>query len=130
MSCGKPHETDCAEVLAQVWLLLDRECDGQRRRTLEQHLDECAPCLEQYGLEEKLKLLLARKCGGEQASTDFKRRLLAALHTSVLEACPQAGGEARAAGGAESGTGRELAGEPVQAVDVLRATAELRRDVP
>ena len=24
MSCGKPHETDCAEVLAEVWLFLDR----------------------------------------------------------------------------------------------------------
>ena len=26
MSCGKPHETDCAEVLAEVWLFLDHEC--------------------------------------------------------------------------------------------------------
>ena len=28
MSCGKPHETDCTEVLAEVWLFLDNECDG------------------------------------------------------------------------------------------------------
>ena len=31
MSCGEPHETDCTEVLAEVWLFLDNECDGERR---------------------------------------------------------------------------------------------------
>ena len=30
-----------------------------RRALLEQHLDECAPCLAEYGLDEKLKKLLA-----------------------------------------------------------------------
>ena len=59
MSCGKPHETDCTEVLAEVWLFLDNECDGERRALLARHLDECAPCLSEYGLEEKLKRLLA-----------------------------------------------------------------------
>jgi len=28
MSCGEPHETDCSEVLAEVWLLLDNEVDA------------------------------------------------------------------------------------------------------
>jgi len=32
MSCGKPHETDCSEVLAEVWLFLDHECDTARER--------------------------------------------------------------------------------------------------
>ena len=29
VSCGKPHETDCSQVLAEVWLLLDHECDSE-----------------------------------------------------------------------------------------------------
>ena len=66
MSCGDEHETDCNEVLAEVWLFLDQECNQMRRDLLRQHLDECHPCLAQYGIEEKLKELLARKCGGEQ----------------------------------------------------------------
>jgi len=45
MSCGEPHETDCTEVLAEVWLFLDNECDRDRRALLARHLDECAPCL-------------------------------------------------------------------------------------
>jgi mycothiol system anti-sigma-R factor len=75
VSCGKPHETDCSEVLAEVWLFLDHECDNVRRDLLQKHLDECSPCLEQFGIEEHLKVLLARKCGGEHAPETLKQRL-------------------------------------------------------
>ena len=50
-----------------MWLFLDHECDAERRALLARHLDECAPCLAEYGLDEKLKKLLATKCGGEHA---------------------------------------------------------------
>ena len=79
MSCGKPHETDCTEVLAEVWLFLDNECDGERRALLARHLDECAPCLSEYGLEEKLKRLLAAKCGGEQAPAALREQIRVAV---------------------------------------------------
>jgi mycothiol system anti-sigma-R factor len=71
-------------VLAEVWLLLDNECDRQRRELLRDHLDECGPCLELFGIEEHLKELLARKCGGEQAPDALKQRLRAALYQAVL----------------------------------------------
>jgi mycothiol system anti-sigma-R factor len=85
VSCGKPHETDCSQVLAEVWLLLDGECSGAERHKLEQHLDECGPCLEQYGLEEHLKELLARKCGGEHAPATLKAKLRASIREVVIE---------------------------------------------
>jgi len=85
MSCGKPHETDCSQVLAEVWLLLDHECSAERRRKLEQHLDECHPCLEQYGIEEHLKELLARKCGGDHAPDTLKEKLRAHIRQVVVE---------------------------------------------
>lgn len=84
MSCGKPHETDCSEVLAEVWLFLDHECDQMRRDLLKQHLDECGPCLEHFGIEEHLKALLARKCGGDHAPDVLKQRLRAALYQAVV----------------------------------------------
>ena len=37
MSCGNHHDTDCAEVLAEVWLFLDHECDRTRREVLARH---------------------------------------------------------------------------------------------
>lgn len=79
MSCGEPHETDCSQVLAEVWLFLDNECDGEQRLVLAQHLDECAPCLAEYGLEEKLKKLLATKCGGEQAPAALRQQIRSAV---------------------------------------------------
>ncbi|MGH3439931.1 MAG: mycothiol system anti-sigma-R factor [Sciscionella sp.] len=84
MSCGKPHDTDCSEVLAEVWLLLDQECNPDRKRLLEQHLDECHPCLERYGLEEHLKELLHRKCGGDHAPDELKTRLRESLRKTVV----------------------------------------------
>jgi mycothiol system anti-sigma-R factor len=85
MSCGEPHETDCSEVLSEVWLFLDHECDEKRRRLLEQHLDECSPCLEQFGIDEHLKVLLARKCGGEHAPDALKQRLRAEIRKTVVD---------------------------------------------
>jgi len=84
VSCGKPHETDCSQVLAEVWLLLDHECTGEQRLKLEQHLEECGPCLEQYGLEEHLKELLHRKCGGEHAPDALKAKLRASIREVVV----------------------------------------------
>ncbi|MBV8542580.1 MAG: mycothiol system anti-sigma-R factor [Pseudonocardiales bacterium] len=75
MSGGDLHDTDCHEVLAQLWLFLDNECDHERRRLLRQHLEDCGPCLEEFGLEGHLKALLARKCGGDHAPDALKQRL-------------------------------------------------------
>ncbi|MFD0205249.1 mycothiol system anti-sigma-R factor [Saccharothrix carnea] len=83
MSCGKPHETDCSEVLSEVYLFLDHECDQKRKELLQTHLEECHPCLEQYGIEEHLKALLARKCGGEHAPEELRRRLRARLYQTA-----------------------------------------------
>ncbi|HEY0636466.1 MAG TPA: mycothiol system anti-sigma-R factor [Pseudonocardiaceae bacterium] len=85
MSCGDPHDTNCSEVLAEVWLYLDNECDHQRRDLLRTHLEECSPCLAQYGLEEHLKALLARKCGGDQAPEHLRARLRESIRTVMLE---------------------------------------------
>ncbi|GAA2689923.1 MULTISPECIES: mycothiol system anti-sigma-R factor [Actinosynnema] len=83
MSCGEHHETNCSEVLSEVWLFLDQECDQARRELLATHLDECHPCLEEYGLEEHLKALLARKCGGDLAPDELKARLRARIRETV-----------------------------------------------
>lgn len=83
MSCGEAPHTDCSEVLAEVWLYLDQECDCERRELLQRHLDECGSCLEQYGIEEQLKALLARKCGGEQAPLELRQRLRDSIQAQI-----------------------------------------------
>ncbi|MDQ2707015.1 MAG: mycothiol system anti-sigma-R factor [Actinomycetota bacterium] len=85
MSCGDDHEAHCQDVLAEVWLFLDHECDQARRELLRRHLEECNPCLAAYGIEEKLKQLLARKCGGEHAPDGLRARLRDQIRSAVLE---------------------------------------------
>ncbi|MDQ4104064.1 MAG: mycothiol system anti-sigma-R factor [Actinomycetota bacterium] len=84
MSCGDPHETDCREVLAQLWLFLDNECNQERRELLQRHLDECGPCLAELGLDEHLKALLARKCRGEHAPDALKQRLRQSIRDIMI----------------------------------------------
>ena len=86
MSCGQPHETDCREVLAEVYLYLDLECDDARREIIRTHLDECAPCLHEYGIEQEVKALVARCCGAERAPQALRERLRLQLAEIVFEA--------------------------------------------
>ncbi len=84
MSCGDPHETDCGEVLAELWFFLDNECNHERRELLRRHLDECGPCLAELGLDEHLKALLARKCGGDHAPDALKQRLRQSIREIMM----------------------------------------------
>ncbi|MBF9129998.1 mycothiol system anti-sigma-R factor [Plantactinospora sp. S1510] len=85
MSCGEPHETDCREVLTEVYLYLDLECADDRRNLIRDHLDECSPCLREYGIEQEVKALVARCCGNETAPADLRERLRLRLAELVFE---------------------------------------------
>ena len=86
MSCGDPHETDCSDVLAEVYLYLDLECADDRRNLIRHHLDECSPCLREYGIEQEVKALVARCCGSDLAPSDLKQRLRKKLADLVVNA--------------------------------------------
>ena len=83
MSCGNPHETDCSEVLDEVYLYLDLECADQRRDLIRHHLDECSPCLREYGIEQEVKQLVGRSCGGDRAPDSLRQRLIATIRQKV-----------------------------------------------
>ena len=86
MSCGEPHETDCGEVLAEVFLYLDGEMTSARTELIRNHLDECSPCLRKYGLEREVRALVARSCGGDVAPEQLRTRVLTRLREVVVEA--------------------------------------------
>lgn len=62
MSCGNPHETPCSEVLDRVYEYLDGELDGEGAHAIKHHLEECSPCLQEFGLEEAVKAIVRRSC--------------------------------------------------------------------
>jgi mycothiol system anti-sigma-R factor len=76
MSCGKPHEVPCSEVLDRVYTYLDGEMDQASYAQVKVHLDECGPCLREYGLEEAVKRLVHRHCGHEPVPADLREKVL------------------------------------------------------
>jgi len=79
VSCGNPHETPCADVLDQVYEFLDGEIDDQRRARILQHLDECGPCLQQFGLEKAVKALVHRSCSCDVAPESLRVQIVARI---------------------------------------------------
>jgi mycothiol system anti-sigma-R factor len=73
-------------VLAEVYLYLDLECADDRRDKIRKHLDECSPCLREYGIEQEVKALVARCCGAETAPVELRERLRLKISQFVLEA--------------------------------------------
>lgn len=85
MSCGKPHETPCSEVLARVYSYLDGELDFVGCAEIRQHLDECGPCLREYGLEEVVKKLVHKHCGRDMVPSDLRARVLIRIQEVRME---------------------------------------------
>jgi mycothiol system anti-sigma-R factor len=70
-----PGNIDCDDVIKDLYLYLDDESDVDLRNRIRQHLDACSPCLKQYGLEQDVRSLVARCCGGDQAPESLHERI-------------------------------------------------------
>jgi mycothiol system anti-sigma-R factor len=62
MSCGNHHDVDCVEVLERMAFFLDHELAEADTERIQQHLDECGPCLSRLDMERVVKHVVARSC--------------------------------------------------------------------
>jgi mycothiol system anti-sigma-R factor len=86
MSCGNPHETPCSEVLARDYNYIDgEEVAGITYAEIRQHLDECGPCLREYGLEEVVKKLVHKHCGRDLVPAELRARVLTRIQQVRIE---------------------------------------------
>ncbi|MFI6521699.1 mycothiol system anti-sigma-R factor [Spirillospora sp. NPDC050679] len=99
MSCGDHHDTPCTEVLARVYTYLDGELDQGGCSEVKDHLDECGPCLREYGLEEAVKKLVGKSCGCEPVPEDLRAKVLGRIEQLCGEI---KSGEAAVTGTAEA----------------------------
>jgi mycothiol system anti-sigma-R factor len=76
MSCGRPHAAPCSDVLALVYSYIDGEMDESDRVAIHEHLEECGPCLREYGLEELVKRLVHKCCGHEPVPGELRAKVL------------------------------------------------------
>lgn len=76
--------TDCAVVIREVWAMLDGEVTDDERERLRRHLDHCPACLRHYGVEERIKRLIATKCSEKAPSYLVERVRIQISHTTII----------------------------------------------
>ena len=70
---------NCQECLDQMWQYIDGELDMASTDELQHHLAQCRECFSQAELERRLKEMMRRACGGEQAPARLRERLVKIL---------------------------------------------------
>jgi len=84
---------DCSEVIHQIFVFIDNELDQASCGEIQQHLDECGPCLAKYDLERTVKALVARSCS-EQAPEDLREKVLLRIREVQVTLHSTSGAEA------------------------------------
>jgi mycothiol system anti-sigma-R factor len=69
----------CSDVLDRVYEYLDGEMDRDRVHVIKEHLDECSPCLREFGLEEAVKTLVKRSCGRDDVPVDLRNKVMSRI---------------------------------------------------
>ncbi len=80
-----PGGIDCDDVLKEVFLYLDDETEPKERTRIRAHLRECGPCLRYFGLEQDIKSLVARSCGGDRAPDSLRSSIRVRLTQVTIE---------------------------------------------
>ncbi|WP_448609913.1 mycothiol system anti-sigma-R factor [Geodermatophilus sp. URMC 60] len=83
---GEPISVDsCEDVLSHVFEFLDHETEPARREVIAEHLEDCSPCLRQFGIEQEFKALVRRRCGGDTPPPGLRDRIKLQLTTVSFE---------------------------------------------
>ncbi len=59
-----------------VYTYIDGEMDDGSYAEIRQHLEECGPCLREYGLDELVKKLVHKCCGQEPVPGELRVKVL------------------------------------------------------
>ena len=77
---------DCEHVLEQVYQFIDHELDTASSDAIRQHLVACEPCLEHFDVEQAVKSLVSKCCGGDTAPHHLRDKVLGQLAVAKEQA--------------------------------------------
>ena len=75
MSCGRPHETPCSQVVASLSAHIDGEVGAEEYRLIAVHLTECPPCEHQRQEVRRVQALVARASAGIATPEGLRERI-------------------------------------------------------
>ncbi|HMS88084.1 MAG: mycothiol system anti-sigma-R factor [Acidimicrobiales bacterium] len=73
--------SECNETLRELYLYLDGELTDSDRVHIQQHLDDCSPCLEAFDFEAELRLVVRNRCV-DQVPESLRDRIAQAIQES------------------------------------------------
>lgn len=82
-TAGAAGEADCAELIHNLFLLLDGELGEGTCADLQEHLERCHGCLQRFGVERAFKELIRRRCGHEPVPQLLIERIQITLRTQI-----------------------------------------------
>jgi mycothiol system anti-sigma-R factor len=71
-------EGNCDEVLHELYGFLDGELTTEKRGQIQQHIDDCTPCIEAYEFENDLRQVISQKCR-DTVPEDLRQRIADAI---------------------------------------------------
>jgi mycothiol system anti-sigma-R factor len=74
-----PSSAECETMLDRVYQFLDHELDTASSDEIRAHLAGCEPCLDRYDVEQAVKTLVNRSCGGDKAPSHLRTKVMGQL---------------------------------------------------
>ena len=79
MSCGRPHETPCTEVVASLSAYIDGEVGAREYQLITVHITECPPCEREERAHRTVKALVVRATSVSAAPDSLHARIRAQI---------------------------------------------------
>ena len=79
MSCGRPHETPCSQVVASLSAYIDGEVGAEEYRLIAVHLTECPPCEHQRQEVRRVQALVVRASASIATPEGLRARIQATV---------------------------------------------------
>jgi anti-sigma factor (TIGR02949 family) len=79
---GSPGGLDCGDVLTWLPAYLDGEMTSAEAAHFREHVEACSPCLQELGIDQVVKALVGRCCGGEAAPQELRNRVVTGVRAS------------------------------------------------
>lgn len=78
-------ESSCTDAVHRLYEFLDGELTPALRMVIQQHLDDCLPCLEAFDFEAELRSMIAAKCQ-DSVPDGLRMRIVEALQVEFQPA--------------------------------------------
>lgn len=75
----------CHHILDRVYQFHDHELTEEEATEIRRHLMACEPCLDEFDVEQAMRLLIRRGCGSASAPESLRMRIRTSYsHTTIV----------------------------------------------